>query len=109
MTINRIKIILTAIMIIPFLAVLAFNDTTVNGAPFDDAAAVYKAKCAMCHGQTAEKKFDATKTDDVLIDVVMKGKADAKPPMPGYEAKGMTKEEATALVAHMKSLKAPAE
>ncbi len=69
-----------------------------------DAATVYKAKCASCHGKQAEKKFDATKTDDALTEVVLKGK-DAKPlKMPAYETKGVTLEQATALVAHMKSL-----
>jgi len=70
-----------------------------------DAATAFKAKCAMCHGQKAEKKFDATKTDDVLASTVLKGKDDVTPKMPGYEAKGVTPEQAAALVAHMKSLK----
>ncbi len=107
MTIDRIKLTVTVIMMLPLLALFAFQDTAVNGAPLEDAAAVYKAKCAMCHGQTAEKKFDATKTDEVLVEIVLKGKADAKPPMPGYEAKGMTADDAKALVAHMKSLRTP--
>jgi mono/diheme cytochrome c family protein len=71
--------------------------------PFE-AATVYKTKCASCHGKQAEKKFDATKTDGVLAEVVLKGK-DAKPlKMPAYEAKGVTPEQAGALVAYMKSL-----
>jgi mono/diheme cytochrome c family protein len=108
MTINRIKLITAAIMIFPLMILSAFhNNSAVSGAPLDDASTVFKAKCAMCHGQTAEKKFDAAKADDVLIDTVMKGKADAKPAMPAYETKGMTKEEATALVALMKGLRTP--
>ena len=72
----------------------------------DDSAALFKSKCAMCHGQTAEKKFDATKTDDVLMDIVLKGKTAEKPPnMPAYQDKGMTPEQAKALVVFMKSLK----
>lgn len=110
MTINRIKLIIAAIMIFPLIAITVFHNQTVSGAAsFDDAATTYKAKCAMCHGQTAEKKFDATKADEVLAETVLKGKADAKPAMPAYETKGITKEDATALVAHMKSLRAPAE
>jgi mono/diheme cytochrome c family protein len=106
MIINRIKLILAAIIVLPLLGIAALQGTTVNGSPATvDAAADYKAKCAMCHGQTAEKKFDVSKTDDVLVEVVLKGKADAKPLMPGYEAKGMTKEQAQALVAHMRSLR----
>ena len=105
MTIKNIKLIAAAIIIFPLIALSAFNNTTVSGAAIEDAATTYKAKCAMCHGQTAEKKFDATKTDDALVEVVLKGKADAKPAMPSYEAKGMTADEAKALVTYMKGLR----
>jgi mono/diheme cytochrome c family protein len=72
----------------------------------DDSAALYKTKCVACHGATAEKKFDATKTDDVLIEIVLKGKKSEKPPnMPAYEDKGITADQAKALVAFMKSQK----
>jgi mono/diheme cytochrome c family protein len=72
----------------------------------DDNAALYKSKCFACHGATAEKKFDATKADDVLIQTVLKGKKAEKPPnMPAYEEKGITAEQATALVQFMKSQK----
>lgn len=72
----------------------------------EDSAAVFKSKCAMCHGQTAEKKFDAAKADDELIQAILKGKKPEKPPnMPAYEEKGMTADQAKALVAYMKSLK----
>ncbi|HVS82064.1 MAG TPA: cytochrome c [Pyrinomonadaceae bacterium] len=72
----------------------------------DDAAALYKTKCFACHGATAEKKFDATKADDDLIQTVLKGKKTEKPPnMPGFEEKGITADQAKALVAFMKSQK----
>ena len=72
-----------------------------------DTAGYYKAKCVMCHGKKAEKKFDATLTDDQLVEIVLKGKKAAKPPhMPGYAEKGMTAEQAKAFVDHMKALKA---
>lgn len=72
----------------------------------DDYAAMYKTKCAMCHGQTAEKKFDGTKADAELIEVVLKGKKPEKPPnIPAFEEKGITADQAKALVAYMKSLK----
>ena len=72
----------------------------------DDAAALYKSKCFACHGATAEKKFDATKADDELIQIVLKGRKTEKPPnMPGFEEKGITPEQAKALVVYMKSLK----
>jgi mono/diheme cytochrome c family protein len=72
----------------------------------DDAGAMYKTKCFACHGATAEKKFDATKGDDDLIGTVLKGKKMEKPPnMPGFEEKGITADQAKALVAFMKSQK----
>ena len=72
----------------------------------DDAAALYKTKCFACHGATAEKKFDATKSDDELSQVVLKGKKPEKPPnMPAFEERGITADQAKALVAFMKSLK----
>lgn len=71
----------------------------------DDTATLYK-KCVACHGATAEKKFDATKADDELIQIVLKGKKPEKPPnMPAYEEKGITADQAKALVLFMKSLK----
>jgi len=72
----------------------------------DDMAALYKTKCFACHGATAEKKFDATKPDDELIQAVLKGKKLEKPPnMPAFEEKGITADQAKALVAFMKSLR----
>lgn len=75
-------------------------------APQDDSAALYKTKCFACHGATAEKKFDGTKADADLIQIVLKGKKMEKPPnMPGFEEKGITADQATALVTFMKSQK----
>jgi mono/diheme cytochrome c family protein len=72
----------------------------------DDTAALYKSKCFACHGATAEKKFDATKANDDLIQIVLKGKKMEKPPhMPAFEEKGMTADQSKALVGYMKSLK----
>jgi len=72
-----------------------------------DTAAYYKGKCVMCHGKKAEKKFDTSLTDDQLVEVILKGKKVEKPPhMPAYSEKGVTAEQAKALVDHMKHLKA---
>lgn len=72
----------------------------------DDAAALYKSKCIACHGVTADKKFDATKADDELLQTVLKGKKPEKPPnMPAFEERGLTSDQAKALVAFMKSQK----
>ena len=72
-----------------------------------DATAYYKSKCLMCHGKKAEKKFNATLTDEQMVEAVLKGKKAEKPPhMPGYAEKGVTAEQAKGLVDHMKQLKA---
>jgi mono/diheme cytochrome c family protein len=71
----------------------------------DDTAALYNTKCKMCHGATAEKKMDKTKADDVLIQTVLDGKTMEKPPnMPAFKEKGITPDQAKALVGYMKSL-----
>jgi Cytochrome c. len=71
-----------------------------------DAATTYKGKCVACHGAAAEKKFDATLADAELVQIVLKGKKAEKPPnMPTYEEKGITEDQAKALVAYMKSIK----
>ena len=73
--------------------------------PFD-AAVTYKAKCVVCHGATAEKRIDKTKADDPLIEAIMTGKKGEKPPnMPAYGEKGITSDQAKALVEYMKQLK----
>lgn len=111
MTIHRIKLFAIILLVAPILAGTAFNvtPTRVRAANSDDPAVTYKAKCAMCHTAKAEKNFDPTKTDEELVQTVLKGKKGEKPPpMPGFEAKGMTADEAKGLVSYMKSLRAPA-
>jgi mono/diheme cytochrome c family protein len=72
-----------------------------------DTTAYYKAKCVACHGKKAEKKFDPSLPEEQLIDAVLKGKKVAKPPhMPGYGDKGVSSEQAKALIDLMKQLKA---
>jgi mono/diheme cytochrome c family protein len=98
---------ITAILIAIALAatVLLVSAAARNASP-EDAAATYTSKCKACHGATAEKKMDKTKADDELVQTVLKGKKAEKPPnMPGYEEKGITAEQAKALVDYMKSLK----
>jgi mono/diheme cytochrome c family protein len=71
-----------------------------------DPAAYYKAKCVVCHGPKAEKKFDASLTDEQYVDAILKGKKPEKPPnMPAYGEKGVTAEQAKALLDHMKQLR----
>ncbi len=90
--------LLTAILLVSVPAQANVED------PFD-AAGTYKAKCVACHSPAAAKHFDKTKADDQLVDVVMKGKKSEKPPnMPAYGEKGVTAEQAKALVDYMKTL-----
>jgi hypothetical protein len=71
-----------------------------------DPAAYYKAKCVACHGPKADKKFDASLTDEQLVEAILKGKKPEKPPnMPAYGEKGVTSEQAKALLDHMKQLR----
>ena len=77
-----------------------------------DGAAVYKRKCAMCHGQDG-KGFSAMKTPDFtsaewqksvtdkqITDIVKNGKKGT--PMPAYENK-LTGDEIKAVVAQVRS------
>ncbi len=71
-----------------------------------DPGAFYKSKCVACHGQKAEKKFDAALTDEQYVDAILKGKKPEKPPnMPAYGEKGVTAEQAKGLLDYMKQLR----
>jgi mono/diheme cytochrome c family protein len=71
-----------------------------------DAAGAYKTKCVACHGAKADKKFDSAKSDDEHVQIILKGKKMEKPPnMPSYEEKGISAEQAKALLEYMKSLR----
>jgi mono/diheme cytochrome c family protein len=90
-----------------FVASLLISVAAQGEVQASDPAAFFKTKCVACHGQKAEKKFDATIPDEQLIDIVMKGKKPEKPPnMPAYGEKGVTAEQAKSLVEYMKGLKA---
>jgi len=100
------KRIAAALFGIPLVATVLLISVPARTTSNDDAAALYKTKCAMCHGATAEKKVDKTKADDELIQTVLKGKKLEKPPnMPAFEERGITADQAKALVGFMKSLK----
>lgn len=107
--IERLKKIAIALLALPLLGVVLLNSAAGQpqaAADPSDAAAFYAAKCKMCHGAKAEKNFKIEgKTDDELVQIVLKGKADVTPKMPAYETKGVNEEQAKALVAYMKSLK----
>jgi mono/diheme cytochrome c family protein len=98
-----------ALVLVPVLGLMLLGAVaTPSRAAGDDfdAAAAYKAKCLMCHGPTAAKNFDPAKDDAAHVQAILKGVKGEKPPfMPAYETKGVTEEQARALVAHMKSIR----
>jgi len=93
--------LLFAVVLLPNLKATAQDEVKPS-----DTAAFFKAKCVMCHGAKAEKKFDPALTEDQMLEAVLKGKKAEKPPhMPAYEPKGVTADDAKALIAHMKKLR----
>ncbi|MFN6962989.1 MAG: c-type cytochrome [Pyrinomonadaceae bacterium] len=108
--IYRVK--LTAFIVIIAGAAAAFGSRpqapAAQAAP-DDPAAIYKAKCAMCHGQKAEKHFNATAPEADHVKAILDGKKGEKPPfMPAYKDKGVTEEVAKQLAAYMSTIRAAA-
>lgn len=92
------------------LAFTAFRTTAtpVAAGSFDDAAAIYKAKCAACHGVAAAKWFDPAGSDEAHVEAILKGKKGEKPPyMPEFSSKGISEAVAKDLVAHMRSIRQP--
>lgn len=106
--VTQVKKFAAALVILPLLAVSLLNSVSVptRAANEQDASALYTDnKCSVCHGAKAEKKFDATKPEADMVNAILKGVKGEKPPnMPAYEAKGITEDQAKALVAYMKQL-----
>lgn len=107
---DMLKKIAVSLVIIPVLGLLMLSagvrGSSAAAVQDFDAAAVYKAKCAMCHTANASKFFDAAKTDDQMVEAILKGVKGEKPPfMPAFEAKGITAEQARALATYMRSIK----
>ena len=108
MTRNRTKILSIVALVFPLLALVVFTNKPVKAVSsvVDDPATVYKAKCAMCHTPKAEKFYDPSRPEEEQVQAILKGKKGEKPPyMPAFEAKGITEDDAKALVAYMKTLK----
>lgn len=110
MKMNNIKLSVMAAAAVIFSTAVFLNGPVGAAVPSSsDDAATYKAKCAACHSPAAAKFFNPAKADEELVQIILKGKKGEKPPyMPGFEAKGMTEDDAKALIAHMKSLRTPA-
>jgi mono/diheme cytochrome c family protein len=114
MTLNKVKLFAIAIIALPLFALAIFNAAPAGAvssiATDDDVAAQYKKQCLMCHKANAEKFFEPSKMDEALVEIVLKGKKAEKPPnMPGYEEKGMTKDQAKLLVAYMRQVRTPSQ
>ncbi len=110
MKINIVKVVSIAIFGLFGLFLFLGNEKAAGAMPLtgDDEAAIYKAKCAMCHGQKAEKAFDVAMTDEEMVTAILDGKKGEKPPyMPAFKEKGIDQAKAQALVAHMRGLKNP--
>ncbi len=104
---KRVKTIPIAIVSLLLFILVLFGIVRAQGeAQPSDPAAYYKAKCVACHGPKAEKKFDTALPEEQLLDAILKGKKPEKPPnMPAYADKGVTGEQAKALLDYMKQLK----
>jgi cytochrome c5 len=91
MKVNSLKRLVLALIALPLLALTLMNAEaapTPAAAQDADIAAVYKAKCSMCHGTKSEKFFDPAKADEQLTEVVL-----------------ITADQAKALVAFMRQAK----
>ena len=104
---KQLKNIAITIVGILLFGMIFFSIVPAQGdAQPSDPEAFYKAKCVACHGKKAEKKFNAGLTDEQQVDAILKGKKAEKPPhMPAYGEKGVSAEQAKALLDYMKQLK----
>ena len=97
--------LMALITLMSMAVVLVSAATRVSDDQFD-AANAYKTKCVACHGKSAEKKFDPALPEEEMVTAILKGKKGEKPPnMPAYEEKGITEDQAKAMIAYMKSIK----
>lgn len=91
-----------------FLAVvIALSTGTMMAA--DDGAAIYKSKCAACHGANGEGKMGPklvgdSMSEDQIVDQLTKGMAGKKPPHAKPIA-GLTADQAKAVATYVKGLK----
>jgi len=106
---NLIKLLTIPAFALAVFALTNLNTNTVRvAAQTDDAAAVYKTKCAACHSPKAEKSYDPAMPIEEQVNAILKGKKGEKPPyMPAFEPKGITAEQAKALAEYMKQLRTP--
>jgi mono/diheme cytochrome c family protein len=75
----------------------------------EDGAAIYKAKCAGCHGAAGEGKMGpalkgTSLSADQIADALLKGAPGKKAPH-GKAMAGLTADQASAVAVYVKSLK----
>jgi mono/diheme cytochrome c family protein len=90
-----------------FVALLALASTLAWSA--EDGAALYKAKCAMCHGAAGEGKvgpaLKGTKLSAADISGLLTAGAAGKKAPHTKPVAGLTADQATAVAGYVKSLK----
>jgi mono/diheme cytochrome c family protein len=91
---------LTLVLLVAALAIPAFADATPDG------AALYKSKCALCHGANGEGKaamkttpFKKDMSEADIIKIIESGKGK----MPAYKTK-LSADEISQVAKHVKSL-----
>jgi mono/diheme cytochrome c family protein len=111
MSLPKIKIFAITLFAVPMLFAVGMRGEVQTGATRvapDDLEAVYKTKCAMCHGPKAAKAFDPELGDEALVQAILEGKKAEKPPhMPAFKEKGIDAEKAQGLVTYMRQLRTP--
>jgi mono/diheme cytochrome c family protein len=75
----------------------------------EDGAAIYKSKCAVCHGAAGEGKMGpalkgTSLSADQIADALLKGAPGKKAPH-GKPMAGVTADQAAAVAAYVKSIK----
>lgn len=94
---------------VAFLAVCVALVMPTLAAAAEDGAAIYKAKCAMCHGPNGEGKMGpklagTSLTEAQIEDQLLKGAAGKKAPH-AKPITGMTADQAKAVATYVKTLK----
>lgn len=94
------SLVLVLVLLVVSITVPAWADATPDG------AAIYKSKCAMCHGANGEGKaamktaqFPKTLDETAIVKVLENGKNK----MPSFKAK-LSADEMTQVARHVKSL-----
>ena len=73
--------------------------------PFEPNA-FFKANCEVCHGSSAEMRFNPYNPEGQMIDSILNGaKAEDTKDMPAFNQKGIDENKAKILIEYMKSIR----